>query len=213
MEGRTLLIYRATASVCNPIPMSTFLLSRSLSCSLCTLSLQVSLLLFSNCLKRFSHAADTHVWSKMETRGALVKRRHRHSACVYQDKMYVFGGAFVDTCYNDFYSFDFGKSPSSLLFSRHTLSLSVSSYPHLFLSLSSTFKDPLLFTPLISLFYTYHVFLSLCLPLCLSVSLSLCLSVSLCLCLPVSLPLCLSVSLSLYPSASVCVSVSLSLCL
>lgn len=51
--------------------------------------------------------AETNAWAKRETRGAFVKRRYRHSACVYRDKMYIFGGSFVDTCYNDFYSFDF----------------------------------------------------------------------------------------------------------
>ena len=47
----------------------------------------------------------------METRGALVKRRYRHSMCMFDDKMYVFGGEFAGEnghCYNDFHEFAFG---------------------------------------------------------------------------------------------------------
>jgi hypothetical protein len=55
----------------------------------------------------------TNTWAKVDTRGSLVKRRYRHTAVIYQRKMYVFGGEFgTGDCYNDFYAFDFGEEPS-----------------------------------------------------------------------------------------------------
>lgn len=54
----------------------------------------------------------TNMWTKLETRGALVKRRYRHSAVIYDRKMYIFGGEFGSgDCYNDFYEFNFGTFP------------------------------------------------------------------------------------------------------
>jgi len=52
-----------------------------------------------------------NTWTRLETRGALVKRRYRHAVCTYKNKMYIFGGEFGGEngqCYNDFYEFCFG---------------------------------------------------------------------------------------------------------
>ena len=59
-----------------------------------------------------SMISDDNRWSKLETRGAVVKRRHRHSACVHENKMYVFGGEFFggdrEIVFADFYEFNIG---------------------------------------------------------------------------------------------------------
>ena len=54
----------------------------------------------------------TNEWTPLQTRGVLVKPRFRHSAVMYKNCMYVFGGESGGeggVCYNDFYEFNVGK--------------------------------------------------------------------------------------------------------
>ena len=57
----------------------------------------------------FSFHFRDSTWQKVETTGALVKRRYRHSAVVYGNYMYLFGGESGGEGaieYGDFFEFD-----------------------------------------------------------------------------------------------------------
>ena len=51
---------------------------------------------------------DTSQWEHLEAKGVLPQARAGHSATIYQNKMYIFGGKDEDNeKLKDFWSFDF----------------------------------------------------------------------------------------------------------
>jgi N-acetylneuraminic acid mutarotase len=48
------------------------------------------------------------VWSKIETTGDKPSARHNHTAVMYKDTLYIFGGSgFAAAYYNDIFAFNF----------------------------------------------------------------------------------------------------------
>lgn len=59
---------------------------------------------------RFADRTWEHVWPKKDTKGVKPSPRYLHTAVVYKDRMYVFGGYETDSYAiwkNDLYEFDF----------------------------------------------------------------------------------------------------------
>lgn len=52
---------------------------------------------------------ETFHWRKIEAKGQVPTKRTSHSAVVYQDKMYVFGGFSGEKYLNDIAEYDFGE--------------------------------------------------------------------------------------------------------
>jgi len=59
--------------------------------------------------------AATESWSKVDTTGEIPQPRSGHTAVVYKQSMYLFGGRDGRTHFADLYSLNFGTLPSNLI--------------------------------------------------------------------------------------------------